>query len=132
MDLGGEVNSSNIRLLPLLSLLPPPLSSLCLLKGITFGLPGERQVSQLLDVKCVSFPHLLGTRKRFTSRQRAESINNFGRKYNFVHKIQFRARAYQNTLRPWNFLNICKCQGLCETTDGNIFSQLIQNPIHPQ
>ena len=62
-----------------------------------------------------------------------ESINNFGRKYSFSHKIQFRALAYQNTPRPWNVLNIFKWQGLCETTVGNIFSQqLNQNPIHQQ
>ena len=82
----------------------------------------------------VCFLHLSLTWKRCTSRQ-VEGINNFGsraRKYNFVHKIQFRGRAYQNTLRPWNFLNICKCQRLCKTTVGNIFSNLIQNPIHRQ
>ena len=49
---------------------------------------------------------LLGSGMRFTSRQwQAESINNFSRKYNFEHKTQFRAGAYQNTLRDFGIFS---------------------------
>ena len=61
---------------------------------------------EVCDTLCVPVLFVGDRGKRFTSRQwQAESINNFGRKYNFEHKTQSRAGAYQNTLRDFGIFS---------------------------